>query len=96
MILNDRFVLANGVAVPKLGLGTWCIDDGAVAQVVRDAAAIGYRHFDTAQAYGNERGVGEGQRLLAAAARPGICRTSPSSRPPPCRQSSRPAPRAII
>lgn len=62
MILNDTFVLANGVAIPKLGLGAWRIDDGAVAQVVRDAAGIGYRHFDTAQAYGSERGVGEGPR----------------------------------
>ncbi len=59
MILNDTFLLANGVAIPKLGLGTWLINDAAVTQVVRDALAIGYRHIDTAQAYGNERGVGE-------------------------------------
>lgn len=62
MILNETFSLANGVAIPKLGLGTWRIDDDAVAPVARQAAAIGYRHFDTAQAYGNERGVGEGLR----------------------------------
>ncbi len=62
MILNETYALTNGVAIPKLGLGTWRIDDDAVAQVVRDAVAIGYRHFDTAQAYGNERGVGEGLR----------------------------------
>jgi diketogulonate reductase-like aldo/keto reductase len=62
MILNETFTLANGVAIPKLGLGTWRIDDDAVAQVVRDAASNGYRHIDTAQAYGNERGVGEGLR----------------------------------
>lgn len=36
------------------------IEDGKAAQVVRDAAEVGYRHFDTAEAYGNERGVGEG------------------------------------
>jgi diketogulonate reductase-like aldo/keto reductase len=62
MILNETFDLGNGVAIPKLGLGTWRINDDAVAQVVRDAASIGYRHFDTAQAYGNEHGVGEGLR----------------------------------
>src|SRR4051812_45531575 len=67
MILKETFTLDNGVAIPKLGLGTWRIDDGAVAQVVREAATIGYRHFDTAQAYGNERGVGEGLRASGVA-----------------------------
>ena len=62
MILNETFTLSNGVTIPKLGLGTWRIEDAEVVQVVRDAARIGYRHFDTAQAYGNERGVGEGLR----------------------------------
>lgn len=62
MILDESFTLANGVEIPKLGLGTWMIEDDAAAQAVRDAAAIGYRHIDTAQAYGNERGVGEGVR----------------------------------
>jgi diketogulonate reductase-like aldo/keto reductase len=60
MILHDTFTLSNGVRVPKLGVGTWMIADEKAAQVVRDAAEIGYRHFDTAQAYGNERGVGKG------------------------------------
>ncbi len=67
MILEETFTLSNGVAIPKLGLGTWRIDDTAVAQVVRDAAAIGYRHFDTAQAYGNEHGVGKGLRACGVA-----------------------------
>src|ERR1700712_5585225 len=62
MTLNESYTLHNGVVLPKLGLGTWMIDDDQVAQVIRDAADIGYRHFDTAQAYGNERGVGEGVR----------------------------------
>ncbi len=62
MILHETFTLAGGVQIPKLGLGTWRIDNADVAQVVHDAAAIGYRHIDTAQAYGNERGVGEGVR----------------------------------
>lgn len=67
MILEDTFTLANGVVIPKLGLGTWRIDDDAVGQVVRDAIGIGYRHIDTAQAYGNERGVGEALRASGVA-----------------------------
>lgn len=54
--------LNNGVNVPELGFGTWCIDDDKAAEAVRTAIKVGYRHIDTAQAYGNERGVGEGIR----------------------------------
>lgn len=66
-ILTETYTLANGVTIPKLGLGTWFIDDDTVAQAVRDAIAIGYRNIDTAQAYGNERGVGEGVRTSGVA-----------------------------
>ncbi len=59
---NKKLTLNNGVEIPQLGLGTWFIDDDKVADAVKEAAKIGYRHFDTAQAYGNERGVGEGIR----------------------------------
>lgn len=62
MILQESYTLSNGVRIPKLGLGTWFIEDGAAAQAVRDAVQLGYRLIDTAQAYGNERGVGEGVR----------------------------------
>lgn len=62
MILNETYPLANGVQVPKLGLGTWFIDDAEAAEAVREAVRLGYRLIDTAQAYGNERGVGEGVR----------------------------------
>jgi diketogulonate reductase-like aldo/keto reductase len=62
MILDEVFTLANGVHIPKLGLGTWLVDDDEASQVVRDAIELGYRHIDTAQAYGNERGVGAGVR----------------------------------
>ncbi|MBT2475808.1 aldo/keto reductase [Microbacterium sp. ISL-103] len=62
MTLNETYALANGIQIPKLGLGTWLIDDDKVADVVRNAIDIGYRNIDTAQAYGNERGVGEGVR----------------------------------
>lgn len=62
MILDETYTLSNGVEIPKLGLGTWFITDDVAAQAVRDAISIGYRNIDTAQAYGNERGVGEGIR----------------------------------
>ncbi len=67
-ILNETYTLANGIEIPpKLGLGTWFIDDALAAQAVRDAIEIGYRNIDTAQAYGNEHGVGEGVRTSGVA-----------------------------
>lgn len=62
MILKETYALSNGIEIPKLGLGTWFINNKNVAQAVRDAAKIGYRHIDTAPAYRNEKGVGEGIR----------------------------------
>ena len=61
-MFNEIMTLLNGVKVPQLALGTWLIDDDKVADAVRSAIAMGYRHVDTAQAYANERGVGEGVR----------------------------------
>lgn len=61
-ILTETYTLSNGIEIPKLGLGTWFIDDDKAADAVRSAIEIGYRGIDTAQAYGNERGVGEGVR----------------------------------
>ena len=52
--------LSNGIKIPTLGLGTWFIDDDKVDKAVISAVKIGYRHIDTAQAYGNERGIGVG------------------------------------
>ncbi|QPC83738.1 aldo/keto reductase [Phototrophicus methaneseepsis] len=60
MILQETYTLANGVEIPKLGLGTWMIGNDDVVQAVKDAIEIGYRHIDTAQAYQNESGVAEG------------------------------------
>ena len=59
---NQTITLNNGVKIPQLGLGTWFIDDDKAADAVKAAVKLGYRHIDTAQAYGNERGVGEGVR----------------------------------
>jgi len=62
MILKEKYTLSNGVEIPKLGLGTWFISDENAGQAVKNAVKIGYRHIDTAQAYGNEKGVGTGVR----------------------------------
>jgi diketogulonate reductase-like aldo/keto reductase len=62
MILDEKYTLSNGVEIPKIGLGTWFISNKNVGQAVKDAAKIGYRHIDTAQAYQNESGVGDGIR----------------------------------
>ena len=50
MIFNESYTLSNGVTIPKLGLGTWMIDDTDASEAVRQAVSIGYRHIDTAQA----------------------------------------------
>lgn len=60
MILKENYTLSNGLNIPKIGLGTWHIKDQDAAQAVKDAVDIGYRHIDSAQAYENEVGVGEG------------------------------------
>lgn len=59
MILNETYTLEIGLSIPKLGLGTWFIDDDQAAEAVRTAVKLGYRLIDTAQAYGNERGEGK-------------------------------------
>lgn len=62
MILQETYELNNGVKIPKIGLGTWLMSNEEAEQAVKDAVAAGYRHIDTAQAYGNEEGVGKGVR----------------------------------
>lgn len=59
---NEKLTLNNGVKIPQLGLGTWLIHNDKVADAIKSAVKIGYRHIDTAQVYGNERGVGQGVR----------------------------------
>lgn len=62
--VEDRtHLLADGNRIPVLGLGVWQIPDGpACVNAVTWALELGYRHVDTAQAYGNEECVGEGLR----------------------------------
>jgi diketogulonate reductase-like aldo/keto reductase len=56
-------VLADGNQVPLLGLGVWQVPDGRQCEnAVHWALEVGYRHIDTAQAYGNERSVGRALR----------------------------------
>ncbi|SDZ91697.1 aldo/keto reductase [Microbulbifer marinus] len=55
--------LNNGVEIPELGFGTaaigeWQQDNGYVTETILKAMSIGYRHFDTASVYGNERALG--------------------------------------
>ena len=52
-LLNEQ-TLNNGVEIPQLALGTWIVDDNKVAEPVKTAIRLGYRHVDTAQAYANE------------------------------------------
>ena len=55
-------VQSNGATIPILGLGTWDLRAKNCTRIVEQALRLGYRHIDTAQAYENEREVGEGVR----------------------------------
>ncbi len=58
---TDCFTLSNGVKIPCIGYGTWQTPDGDVTEnCVKTALENGYRHIDTAFAYGNEASVGRG------------------------------------
>lgn len=56
----ERLKLNNGLAIPALGLNTWLVENARAESLVSQALKLGYRHIDTAQAYGNEVGVGKG------------------------------------
>ena len=58
MVVVPKVTLNNGVTVPQLGFGVFQVPQGQSQQVVEDALEAGYRHIDTAAAYGNEAGVG--------------------------------------
>ena len=63
--------LKNGDLLPLIGLGLWKIDPAETAGVVTQAVDVGYRHFDSACDYGNEKEAGEGLRSAMAS---GACR----------------------
>jgi 2,5-diketo-D-gluconate reductase A len=54
--------LNDGHSIPQLGFGVFQIDPDETAAAVSEALEVGYRHIDTAEMYGNERGVGEAVR----------------------------------
>jgi D-xylose reductase len=73
MTVHDHLAaipLADGGVLPSLGLGTWKIATPLAPEIVREAVRTGWRHFDCACDYGNERAVGAG---LAAAMAEGLC-----------------------
>ncbi|HEX7391119.1 MAG TPA: aldo/keto reductase [Acidiphilium sp.] len=51
---------AHGLAMPRLGLGTWKMDGRECQTAIAQALDLGYRHIDTAEMYGNEAEVGAG------------------------------------
>ncbi len=64
---SPRTLSVRGVAVPRIGFGTWQITGDACEDGVRDALEIGYRHIDTARGYENEREVGRGIKASGVA-----------------------------
>ncbi|WP_420645016.1 aldo/keto reductase [Candidatus Leptofilum sp.] len=64
--------LANNIQMPMVGFGTYLIQDEDAQSLVHQAIRAGYRHVDTAEGYGNEKGVGLG--IKAALAELGISR----------------------
>ena len=60
MSIASNITLNDGNVIPRLGLGVWRLPDADAPGLVADAIKAGYRHIDTAQAYQNEAGVGQG------------------------------------
>lgn len=61
-MVNETYKLNNGILIPKLGFGTWLIEGNNAYNAVKKALEVGYRHIDTAEAYGNEEEVGKAIR----------------------------------
>lgn len=65
----EHFTTSDGGLFPSVGLGTWKIPDAVLPDLIPAAIDLGYRHFDCACDYGNEKAVGEGlRRSLSAGA----------------------------
>ena len=61
--LTETYALNNGNQIPKIGFGTWLLNEGDECyNAVADALQLGYRHIDTARAYHNEASVGRAVR----------------------------------
>jgi len=61
-VLREHLEFTNGLTIPLLGFGTWQTPNAVAPDAVQTAIAVGYRHIDTARAYENEAGVGQGVR----------------------------------
>jgi diketogulonate reductase-like aldo/keto reductase len=62
-MISSHYTLRNGITIPSIGFGTWQIPNGKEAyEATLHALNSGYRHIDTAAAYGNEASVGEAIR----------------------------------
>ena len=61
-----HFNFSNGDQMPLLGLGTWKLAPESLGPILREAAKIGYRHFDCAKIYENQRAIGDTLRELLA------------------------------
>lgn len=61
-LYSKTYTLNTGAQIPAIGLGTWQSGPNEVSRAVETALRNGYRHIDTAAAYGNEREVGDGIR----------------------------------
>lgn len=62
-MIRKEYTLRNGVSIPAVGFGTWQIPPGEEAyQATLTALKVGYRHIDTAAAYGNEASIGQAIR----------------------------------
>ena len=59
MTTVPNITLNTGVQIPQLGFGVFQIDPAETKDAVLQAFEVGYRHIDTAQMYGNEKGVGD-------------------------------------
>src|SRR5919206_4096006 len=73
---DHQVTLNNGVAMPILGFGVYQIPPEQTEQAVTDALAAGYRHLDTAAAYGNEEAVGRARGPVGSTAM--SCSSPPS------------------
>ena len=60
MTEQTHLTFNDGRTIPQVGLGVWQTPNDTAVQVVKTALDAGYRHIDTAAAYRNEKGVGEG------------------------------------
>jgi len=60
--MPEEIKLNDGSAIPQIGLGVWQVDPAITAQVVSWGIQAGYRLIDTAEGYGNEKGVGQAIR----------------------------------